>query len=94
MDRYTPRKFRPFAIASIMVNGLIGLIEYWPFIFICIVFISPIKPYIRTQYEYYSIGSHKIMVECDYLSVNGFIKYTKGSDCPLVIVLNTANLNR
>lgn len=89
MDRYTPRKLRPLAITSMTLRGLIWLLEYWPVLLVCALFISPLQPYLRTEYEYYMVGSRKIMVACDYLGLHGFRKYTQGTNCPVIVILKS-----
>jgi len=74
-----------------MLRGLIWLLEYWPILLVAGLFISPLQPYLRTEYEYYMVGSRKIMLTCDYLGMRGFIKYTKGTNCPVIVILNSQN---
>ena len=88
MDHYTPRKMRPWALTTMLLRGLIRLLELSPLLLLVAFFISPVAPHLRIQYRYLQFGTTKLMTDCDYLGPKGFIKYTKGAQCPLVVMID------
>ncbi|MCI0466833.1 MAG: hypothetical protein L0Y57_07495 [Beijerinckiaceae bacterium] len=88
MDIFTPRKLRPWALATLAVRGVIRLLELWPLLLILGLYVSPVQPHLRWQYRYIPNGSDKIMIDCDYLGPRGFIKYRIGTRCPVIVVLD------
>jgi hypothetical protein len=88
MERYIPRKLRPWMLTSLALRGLIRLLELWPFVLLLAVYLSPIQPYFRYEYRYFNIGHSKIMTDCDYLGLHGMTKYRDGSFCPFITFID------
>lgn len=93
MERYTPRKLRPWAITALVLRGLIYLLELWPWALLVALFLSPVAPHLRIQYSYILRGHTKIMTDCDYLGPRGFITYTIGTRCPVIVLLKRRKRN-
>lgn len=91
MDRYTPRKLRPWALTAMALRGIIRLLEFWPLVLIVALYVSPLQPHLLTTYRYIESGNTRIMTDCDYLGPRGFVKYQIGTRCPVIVVLDTRN---
>jgi hypothetical protein len=89
MERFTPKKLRPWVLTSLLLRTVIRLLELWPLVLILAMFLSPIKPYMRIQYHYFYLGKTKIMTDCDYLGLYGFTDYRAGSSCPFIIMIDS-----
>ena len=89
MERYIPRKLRPWALTSLVLRGVIRLLELWPLVMLLLVYLSPIQPHFRYEYRYFMVGRTKIMTDCDYLGLHGFTKYRDGSFCPFIVLIDT-----
>lgn len=89
MERYTPKKLRPWTLTLWMLLGLIRLLELWPVVLLLAVFLSPVQPTMRVHYRYYPIGQSKAMTECDYLGLHGITHYRNSFNCPFILMIES-----
>ncbi|CAA0099546.1 Uncharacterised protein [Halioglobus japonicus] len=88
MSRYTHRKVRPLRIVAMLLRGVGRLLARWPLLLLVGFLISPIGPHLRVQYTYELRGTHRQMLDCDYLGSRGFVTYVRYGECPLITILD------
>lgn len=86
---YRPKKLRPWTITVMILRGFTHLLELWPVFLILVFLLSPVGPHLRIQYRYIERGSEKLMFDCDYFGSRGLIKYTVGTRCPVITIIDT-----
>lgn len=89
MTHYRHRKISLLRIVSMILRKLGGLISIWPLLLIAALVISPVGPHLRVQYTYELRGTHRQMIDCEYLGARGFTKYIRYGECPVIVVLDT-----
>ena len=89
MSHYQHRKLRLLRIVAMALRGTGRLLGLWPLLLIAALVISPVGPHLRMQYTYELRGTHRQMIDCEYLGARGFIKYIRYGECPVIVVLDT-----
>jgi hypothetical protein len=88
MTHYTPKKLRPWSLTAFMLRGLARLLSHWPIWLVIALIFSPLQPYLRLQYRYIERGSEKLMIDCDYFGMHGWLKYQIGTRCPVIAIID------
>ncbi len=93
MKHYVPRRLRPWALPALAVRTLIYILGHWPLALVAALIISPVGPHLRIQYSYFDYGGGlRSMTECDYFGSRGMVKYRFGSQCPIVAIIDTRDV--
>ncbi len=89
MKVYKPVMFRRWHLVALALRGFGGLLGALPLLLIVGVFVAPISPHMLVEYTYEWRGSHKHMIDCDYLGVRGWArKPARSGKCDVVAIID------
>ena len=89
MSLYTHKKLRRWLFLSLILRTIIAVLRHWFLIAIAVIAIHPISPHVLWQYRYSQISSRALVYsDCQYWGVRGLVRYQKGRDCPLLLLID------
>ncbi|MBT3011724.1 MAG: hypothetical protein KME41_08375 [Candidatus Thiodiazotropha sp. (ex Lucina pensylvanica)] len=94
MSVYSPKRVRSLKLAATFIRVLAALLALWPFLLLAAAVLSPVTPHLRWEYSYREFGKQRHYTSCAYLGARGFVPYRRGSDCPLVVLIDLREMGR
>ncbi|WP_316364644.1 hypothetical protein [Candidatus Thiodiazotropha sp. CDECU1] len=94
MKHYKPTRLRWKQVLARFIRGIAGLLERWPLLLLAVVIVSPVGPHLRWEYSYREIGQHRIYLKCEYFGTRGVVAYRRGSECPLLVLIDLREVGR
>ncbi|MEW8026302.1 MAG: hypothetical protein AB2806_00985 [Candidatus Thiodiazotropha sp.] len=94
MSVYSPKRMRSLKLAATFIRGLAASLALWPFMLLAAAVLSPVTPHLRWEYSYQEFGRQRIYVTCDYVGVRGIVTYHRGSECPLLVLIDLREMGR
>ncbi|MEW8333950.1 MAG: hypothetical protein AB2692_23680 [Candidatus Thiodiazotropha sp.] len=87
MHVYRPKKRRTLQWVAMGLRGLVSLYGLWPLALIAGMALSPVGPYLLTDYTYEPRGAYRRMLDCDYLGFRGRMQRSaRNGVCPYVLI--------
>lgn len=87
MTFYQPKKIRALRLLAMAVRFIARLVKLWPLLLVILLFASPATPHVRMDYQYQDINGKRMMWNCHYFGVRGFV-YPEPSVCPFVTLIH------
>jgi hypothetical protein len=94
MSYFKPTRLRWRQGLARFIRFIAGMLERWPLLLLAIVIVSPVGPHLRWNYTYRDVGQNRVYVACDYLGVRGVVPYRRGSECPLLVLIDLREVGR
>jgi hypothetical protein len=80
---------RSLGVLAAMSRMISGVLDHWRLALIAALFLSPVGPHLRWEYQYRDVYGHRAYVSCTYLGARGFITPDYIEECPIIAVIDT-----
>ncbi|MES9971748.1 MAG: hypothetical protein AB2722_02040 [Candidatus Thiodiazotropha sp.] len=88
MHVYKPKRRRTLQWVAMGLRGIGSLYNIWPLLLIATAVLSPVGPYLLTDYTFERRGGgYRRMIDCNYLGLRGQVQRpARGGSCPYVLI--------